>query len=174
MYRLGDERAAIREIQKYLHFISDRTVPEVPRVAIDGFYGDETKEAIRAFQIYAGLSESGEVDYETFTRLFEEFSRARFLYNAEKYFIDDKLFPFQSGDKGQEVLYINLMLDELLLIYKEIGRVDIKPYFSLSTENAVKNLRSIFMMEALPIVDLMLFDRMRYELMIRGKVSNIT
>ncbi len=168
MYRLGDERAAIREIQKYLHFISDRTRREIPRVAIDGFYGEETKNAVKAFQNEMGVSDSGAVDYETFTLLYEEFLKAKLLYDAEKYFIDEKLFPFKSGDMGREMLYINLMLDELRSVFQGIGRVDIRPYFSLSTENAVREIRSIFMLEAVPIVDLSLFERMRYELKVRG------
>ncbi len=173
MYRLGDKRAAIREIQKYLHFISDRTAPEIPRVAIDGFFGEETKNAVKAFQNYVGISESGAVDYETFTLLYEEFSKAKLLYKAEGYFIDEKLFPFKPGDMGREMLYINLMLDELGSIFQGIGRVDLKPYFSLSTENAVKEIRSIFMLEPIPLVDILLFDRMRNELGIRGRESNI-
>ena len=173
MYRLGDERAAIREIQKYLHFISDRVTQAVPRIAIDGIFGDETREAVIQFQRYAGINEGGEVDFETFELLFKEYSNARLLYEAEDYFIDEMLFPFKKGDMGREILYINLMLDELGKIFPEIPRVDIKPYFSLSTENAVKEIRSIFMLETEPFVDIFLFDRMRYELKVRGKESNI-
>ena len=173
MYRLGDERAAIREIQKYLHFVSDRIAPEIPRVAIDGFYGEETKEAVKAFQKYSGLQESGKVDYETFTSIFEEYTKAKLLYEAEEYFIDEKLFPFKRGDTGREVLYINLMLDELGKIFQVVGHVDLKPYFSLSSEDAVMKIKSIFMLEETPVVDILLFNKMRYELNVRGKESNM-
>ena len=172
MYRLGDERAAIREIQKYLHFISDRTITEIPRVAIDGVFGEETKDAVRVFQKCKNLSQSGAVDYETFTALFKEFSEARLLFEAEEYFIDEGLFPFKRGDTGREVLYLNLMLDELKSIFRDIERIDLKPYFSLSTENAVREVRKIFMLEDSAIIDLALFRRMRYELKLRGRESN--
>ncbi len=168
MYRLGDEEAAIREIQKYLHFISDRVTSEVPRVSIDGIFGDETKTAVKAFQKYRGLNESGEVGYETFTFLYEDFLKARFLYNTESYVLDEELFPFKLGDSGNEVLYLNLMLDELGKIYTDIGRVDLNSYFSSATEKAVKDTRAIFLMEDLPTIDLLLYDRMRYELLVRA------
>lgn len=174
MYRLGDERAAIREIQKYLHFISDRVTSDVPRIAIDGIYGDETKEAVMQFQRYAGIKESGAVDFETFNLLFKEYSNAKLLYGGEEYYINEKLFPFKKGDMGREILYINLMLDELGKLFTEIPRVDLKPYFSLSTENAVKEMRNVFMLGNEPIVDFFLFDRMRYELKLRGEESNIS
>ena len=173
MYKLGDKRAAIREIQKYLNYISDRTGGEIPRVAIDGFFGEETKKAVKAFQKEMGIYESGEVDYGTFTLLYEEYLIAVSGYEAEKYFIDQNLFPFKLGDMGREALYINLMLDELSKVFGEIGRVDLKPYFSISSESAVMKVRDIFMMDASPYVDLELFQRMRYELKIRGGANNL-
>ena len=83
MYRLGDKRAAIREIQKYLHFISDRITNEVPRIAIDGIYGNESKEAVMAFQEYKGIAKTGEVDYETFNLLYSEYLKAKLKYQRE-------------------------------------------------------------------------------------------
>ena len=173
MYRLGDDRAAVREIQRYLHFISDRRYAEIPRVAIDGYYGEETKIAVKEFQKLMGIIESGTVDYQTFTKLYDEYLKAKLLSKAEESFIDEKRFPFALGDKGREVLYINLMLDELSKYFCELGRVDIKPYFSLSTENAIKEIRSIFMLNPIPNVDFNLFERMKYELKLRGGENNI-
>ena len=172
MYRLEDERAAIREIQKYLYFISDSIYPEIPRVAIDGIYGEETREAVRVFQRIVGLDENGNVDYETFTMLYAEYLNAQLLIESEKFFIDTKIFPVKEGDMGREILYINLMLDELGKIYSEMGRVDIKPYFTQSSENAVKELRKIFMLESSPVIDLLLFNKMRHELKVRGGENN--
>jgi peptidoglycan hydrolase-like protein with peptidoglycan-binding domain len=169
MYKLGDERAAIREIQKYLHFVSDRVTDEVPRIAIDGFFGEETKDAVRAFQKYKGIDESGTVDFLTFTLLYEEYKLAEFLQEAEGFIIGKELFPLKFGDSGNSILLINIMLNELGKIYRSIGRVDVKPYFSHSTEEAVKNIRAIYMLESIPIVDLLLFDKMQYELLVRAK-----
>jgi len=168
MYRLGDKWAAVREIQKYLHFVSDRITDEVPRISIDGFFGEETKAAVKAFQKYKGIRESGEVDYETFTLLYEDFLGARFLYNAEKYAIDNTLFPFKLGDTGNEVLLLNLMIDEITKIFKDVTPVDVKPYFSKATESAVKDIRKIFMLNGDLEIDLLLYDRMKYELLLRG------
>lgn len=173
MYRLGDKCAAIREIQKYLHFISDRITNEVPRIAIDGIYGNESKEAVTAFQEYKGIAKTGEVDYETFNLLYSEYLKAKFLHESENYFIDEKHFPLKLGDKGNEALLINLMLDELGKVFVSLGRVELKPYFSFQTEEAVKAVREIFMLDDSPLVDILLYDRMRYELLIRSREKAI-
>ena len=168
MYSLGDERAAIREIQKYLLFISDRVTDSVPRVSIDGIYGEETREAVIAFQKYKGVEESGVVDYLTFTLLSEEFKLAKFLYQADNFIIEASHFPIKLGDFGNEALLINLMLDELSEFY-DLGRVDVKPYFNSATEDAILNLRRIYMLDGEAVVDALLFDKMRYELLVRAK-----
>ena len=101
--------------------------------------------------------------------MYEDYLKAKLLYEEESYFIDDSLFPFKRGDSGREVLYINLMLDELSHSFSELGRVDLKPYYSLSTENAVKEIRKIFLMEDDDVIDICLFERLRRELSVRGK-----
>jgi len=168
MYHITDKRAAIREIQKYLHFISDRVTNEVPRIAIDGIFGEETKEAVKAFQKYKGIEESGTVGYETFLLLHEDFLRAEFLYNTESYVIEKELFPFEFGDSGNEVLFLNIMLSELQDVYTNIYTVELVPYYTHSTEKAVKDLRRIFKLEESVLVDFELYDRMKYELLIRA------
>ena len=57
MYELSDERAAITEVQKFLHVISDDTNGKIPRVAIDGIYGAESRDAVRIFQLEYNLKQ---------------------------------------------------------------------------------------------------------------------
>ena len=54
-----NERVAVENIQRYLRQLSlyDDTMP---RIAIDGIYGDETRAAIYAFQQLAGLMAKAE------------------------------------------------------------------------------------------------------------------
>ena len=171
MYSLGDESAAVREIQKYLHFISERDFIEIPRVAIDGVYGEETKDAVKAFQKYKNILPSGEIDYETFQMLYEEYLNAKLLYEAEEFLIDAKNFPYKYGDSGNDVLLLNIMLNEMSEFYSEMNKVDLKPYFSSETEKAVKSARKIFILGDTAYIDAIFYDRMRYELLIRGGID---
>ena len=42
-------------------------------MGIDGIYGNETREAVRAFQLLYSLDATGDADHITFLRLYEEF-----------------------------------------------------------------------------------------------------
>ena len=72
VYRIDRKEEAVREVQRYLRAVSYRH-DSVPHVGIDGIYGKETKEALRAFQLLFSLPPTGEADQETFTRLYREF-----------------------------------------------------------------------------------------------------
>ena len=168
MYHITDKQAAIREVQKYLHFASDRGVISAERVAIDGIYGDETRNAVASFQAEKDLKETGVVDYKTFVLLYEAYLSAQSIYYAEDYFISTALFPFKFGDTGHEVLLLNLMLEELRRHYTEVSEVALKPYYSHATENAVNDIRKIYGLESSQMIDLELYEKMRYELFIRG------
>ena len=51
-----DKSSSVRELQKYLYFISLRD-PDIPKIVPDGIYGKMTEEAVSAFQKKAGLPE---------------------------------------------------------------------------------------------------------------------
>ena len=72
VYRIDREEEAIAEVQRYLRAVS-YLYGEVPHVGIDGIYGKETKDAVRAFQFLFALKETGIVDDLTFKRLYNEF-----------------------------------------------------------------------------------------------------
>ena len=58
------KREAVRELQKYFLTLA-RSGMEVPRLKIDGVYGDETREAVRIFQALMGIPVTGIVDIIT-------------------------------------------------------------------------------------------------------------
>ena len=68
-YRIDREEEAIAQVQTYLRAISYLHA-EVPHIGIDGIYGEETKEAVRAFQALYGQEPNGIVDATTFTLLY--------------------------------------------------------------------------------------------------------
>ena len=71
IYRIDREKEAIAEVQRYLRAVSYRH-ESIPHVGIDGIYGEETREAVRAFQILFSLLATGVADEETFSRLYKE------------------------------------------------------------------------------------------------------
>ena len=72
IYRIDREEEAIAEVQRYLRAISYRHA-SIPHIGVDGIYGEQTREAVRAFQVLFSLLETGVVNEETFSRLYREF-----------------------------------------------------------------------------------------------------
>ena len=65
----------IREIQNWLRALSFSD-ERIPLIGVDGIYGPETTEAVRAFQEIAGLPATGEVDKTTWDAIYIAFLSA--------------------------------------------------------------------------------------------------
>ena len=68
----GDSGPEVQIIQYYLAVIGN-FISQIPVVAVDGIYGTETRDAIYAFQAYAGLPLDGIVGRQTWNKLFETY-----------------------------------------------------------------------------------------------------
>lgn len=164
MYELLDKESAIKEIQRFLHVISDRVNPNIPRVSIDGIYGQETLEAVSVFQEIYGLNKSGTVDRETFELLYLLYDSAIKEKNTPSYVITSEGFPLKLGSQGNDVINLHLYITELEKTYADIGSVGKGSYFNAQTQNAVINLEKIFNMEPTGEVNAILYQRILTEL----------
>lgn len=63
----------VRDLQSYLALIG-RTIPEIPEVAVDGIYGQNTKNAVAAFQKFYGIPETGYVGPLTWHEIGKEYN----------------------------------------------------------------------------------------------------
>ena len=70
--RFGDSGAYVSVLQYYLAFIGAFN-PELPPIAITGYFNEETRDAVYAFQKYAGLPVDGIVGEQTWNLLFETY-----------------------------------------------------------------------------------------------------
>lgn len=59
--RLGLSGEGVSELQKYLALIS-KTYPSIPTVSVSGYFGEETQDAVLAYERKFGLPERGYVD----------------------------------------------------------------------------------------------------------------
>lgn len=71
-YRIDRPEESIAEIQRYLRAVSYKHA-SVPHIGIDGIFGTETEESVRAFQALFSLPVTGRVDDATFVLLYEEY-----------------------------------------------------------------------------------------------------
>ncbi len=165
MYELLDKPAAIREIQKFLFVISDKVNNKVPRVAIDGIYGEETKNAVVIFQDLYDIDGDGTVDRITFDKMYVLYKDALDEDLRSDYIITNGGFPISVGAQNNDVLYVHLLLNELGKTYKDIERIDIKStFFSERSSRAVKDLEKIFRIDGNGEIDSLFLLRMENEI----------
>ena len=67
---IGATGNKVRQIQEQLNVIAE-AYPAIPKVGVDGIYGQQTKAAVRKFQNIFGLSETGITDYSTWYKIQE-------------------------------------------------------------------------------------------------------
>ena len=71
------------------YMLSVEFIPEIPAPTITGRYGEETEQAVAAFQTYAGREATGTVDRETWDEIYAQYQGIRVTV-----FGDGELFPF--------------------------------------------------------------------------------
>lgn len=67
---LGASGNKVRQIQEQLNTIAG-AYPAIPRLAVDGIYGQETEKAVSSFQDVFGLPVTGIIDYPTWYKIQE-------------------------------------------------------------------------------------------------------
>ena len=163
MYKTYEKDEAIKEVQTYLHFLSDRN-GDLPLIFIDGIYGPETAYAVKCFQESRGINADGVVDFITFQKIYSEFLKSEIETRKREYIVSSDGFPVVYGVYGNDASVINAILDELSYAYSEIEIEGDRSFYGKSTEKSVKYIQSVFQIEESGIVDELTYDRMLYEL----------
>ncbi len=68
--RIGSSGAAVRKIQEQLNAISNK-YPLIPKLTVDGIFGERTQNAVKIFQRVFGLTQDGIVGSRTWYRIQE-------------------------------------------------------------------------------------------------------
>ena len=76
VFYVGNNAEFIRRVQSRLRDLS-RKYKRIPPIFIDGIYGSETREAVRAFQKAYKVGEGGNLDQATFETLDRVWNLAR-------------------------------------------------------------------------------------------------
>lgn len=67
---IGASGDKVRQMQEFLNVIAD-SYPAIPRVNVDGIYGNQTRNSVEVFQSVFGLPVTGVVDYPTWYKISE-------------------------------------------------------------------------------------------------------
>lgn len=156
----GDEGIFVREFQYFLNVLGEN-LAVIPPVAIDGFFGEATENAVRAFQSAYGLPVTGVVDEATWVDLYNAY---RGILNTTAQYINAvpvALFPgylLLFGMQGDEIRLLQEYLRELSEVYPEIPPVEVNGIFGSATRSAVRAFQSLFGLNVTGIVDALTWD----------------
>ncbi len=121
----------------------------IPLVNPDGIYGEETADAVRAFQRSLGLAETGRVDFALWQKLY-----AAYLSAKEENAPPKPIYPFPSaeyrlreGERSDTTAFIQLLLRTLADIYDEIGGKDLDGIYSEATAADIRAFQKVHGLE---------------------------
>lgn len=139
------EEQAIRNLQRYLRQLSYED-PSIPSPPIDGILGEVTRASILAFQKNHALVQSGIADKETWDMLYAEYLASISALSAPYPLY---LFPrvpegyyLSAGDEYFLVSIIQLLLNELTIIYDSFIPLAVNGIYDNATEKNIRDFQS--------------------------------
>ena len=140
--RRGDSGDPVTVIQRELNTIS-RNYPAIPRVEVDGIFGESTERAVRTFQQIFDLTPDGIVGEATWNKLVLLY--VGILRLAELDSVGVNIFgssleypeSLRLGDENDKVATLQYFLSVISEFYDTVPSVPITGYFGELTQEAV-------------------------------------
>ena len=149
LLREGMRGNEVANVQYYLR-VAAAYNSIIPPIAVDGIFGPNTTEAVKAFQTYSGLTPDGIVGRNTWNALQENYRGILNTlppgYNENR----AKLYPgslLARGSTGQDVTDLQTYLSLIGRTYTNIPEIPVTGYFGEQTEEAVRAFQTAFGLE---------------------------
>lgn len=140
--REGSKGERVKLLQYYINLLAS-SVESIPALEIDGDYGKETAESVKAIQEMCKLEKNGIVDRITWNAIYEKCLDAK---DSSVVIIN------KSSQYSKNVTRLQCLLNILNNNYKLSGTVDVDGYYGNQSINAVKKLQRKFGLSADGIV----------------------
>lgn len=147
--RLGDTGDAVIAIQRSLNEISNN-YPAIPKVAVDGIFGESTENAVKTLQSIFNLTPDGVVGLATWYKIVYLYVGIRRLaeLNSRGQQLLGLSFEYPNaisiGDEGDAVTIAQFLLSVISEFYYTVPFVSIDGVFGTDTQNAVKEFQRTF------------------------------
>ncbi len=148
--RLGDVGNDVQRKQIQLNRISTN-YPAIPKIyPVDGVFGQETEDAVRAFQRLFRLTEDGIIGKSTWYRITYLYTAVKRLseLDSEGISLEDIQQQYSTllrlGDSGPDVRAIQYFLAVIAAFYDTIPTVGVTGEFDQATQDAVIALQNTF------------------------------
>lgn len=129
--KLGDRGLKVSHLQYMLSVIAD-FVPRIPAVSVTGYFDEQTRQAVLAYQNYISLPETGEVGTIAWDAIYELF------YAIEStVFQDAALFPFDKTQEATTILQLQQQLRRLSDAYPSVPAPSLTGQLDSETRQAL-------------------------------------
>ena len=137
-------KASIEHIQHMLRSI-DYNANNTSSLAIDGIWGEQTENAIRAFQTAFSLPVTGSADFETIEALEDAYIISRNNLNPSQSIspFPDTETVYRLGDYSPIIIILQVMINLISVRYSNINSINTNGRFGKDTEDAIKKLQDI-------------------------------
>lgn len=154
---LGAQGEKVFILQYFLNVLSE-FIDYIPPVAIDGVFGESTRNAVIAFQEYAGLTPDGVAGERTWNLLY---NGVRGIVNSLGIDFDANIStyvsypgaPLSVGSSGDNVVTLQNYLNYISLSYRGIPFVSPTGYYGEQTANSVTSFQRRFGLPQTGVVD---------------------
>lgn len=143
--QLGDSGNDVSTLQYYLDFLGF-FYDTLPDIAIDGVFGDETRNAVLAFQQQFGLPQDGIVGRQTWYRLQDEYDAVLRALPSEYSSYSSLLYPgyyITTGATGKVVEQLQNFINTIARNNSSVPAVTVDGVFGTATQNAVRAIQRL-------------------------------
>lgn len=157
---LGDSGSEVFELQ-YLLSLIGAYEREIPIISIDGVFGSDTENAVKAFQRNYGIAETGVVTYPTWDQLYRAYLGILESLPAGYFGGDTLPYPgtvLRIGSTGEAVRALQEYLNYISNTYTQIPKTTVDGVFGPGTETAVRAFQNTFGLTESGIVSAQLWD----------------
>lgn len=143
--QLGSSGMGVRVLQFYLRLLN-YFIPSIPYIELDGIYGEQTENAVKAFQEYEGLPADGIVGVTTWRSLINEYERIEREVQTQYDVISTLPAPGLSltiGSTGDTVRRIQEFIDVIARNNSSVPSVTVDGIYGRQTANAVRAIQGL-------------------------------
>lgn len=142
----GSSGIYVRVLQYYFAFFAYFN-NMLPTVKVDGFFGKETENAVKVFQNYQGLPQTGIVDRPTWNLMIKEYNNILSSLPSGLQSYSNLIYPgfvLTVGSEGETVRQLQGFLKEISKNIKSVPNVDVDGKFGQQTKKAVEAIQSLY------------------------------
>lgn len=150
---------SVRNTQIALRALSD-VFSDIDSINPDGIFGPETARSVSQFQRRFNLPVTGQVDSETWNRIYSEYDRlAQQLQEAEPVHVAWNA-PLAANVQNDAVLFVQMMLNQVAREFINFPLLTLTGIFDPPTEQAVRKFQNVIQQTESGTADRLFWNRL--------------